>query len=401
LKKTRESDVLILGGGLVGLTLACALKDHGLRVDVFERSEQEPRLSLERDCRVSAIVAGSVRLLEGIDVWEGVSAQAGPIRCMRIWDHQNFGSIRFEAEEAGLDALGYIVENSILRDSMLETLEGAENTTIHCPAEAVSCTWRADHVRLELGDGRIFRAPLIVGADGGRSWLREQAGIGVVSRDFRQHGIVATVRPQSPHRGTAFQRFLPTGPLAMLPLSGDLCSMVWSAGNTRAMRLMKMDDDRFLRELNLAFGPVLGRLEEIGERSAFPLCARLAHHHVRPRLALIGDAAHTIHPLAGLGANLGFRDAMVLAQEIVDAVRFEEDIGSIEVLQRYAKARLPDTLSVMAGMEGFHQLFTRNWQPLVLLRDLGMLAVGNAGPFKHMIMRNGMGLAQPVPHQIT
>jgi len=402
MKKARRSDVLILGGGLAGLTLACALKNTSIQVEVFEKMELEPRLSLNRDCRVIAVVAGTVRIMQGIGVWEGgVTGQAEPIRAMRIWDDQNVGGIRFEAGETGLDALGYIVENSVLRDAMLEALADARNVTIHCPVEAISCTWGQGSVQLDLSDGGVYQAALAVAADGGNSWLRGQAGIGIRSRDFHQRGIVATVRPQLPHHGTAFQRFQPVGPLAMLPLSGGLCSLVWSVNNGKANRLMKMDDEAFLGALNLAFGPVLGRLLEAGERAAFPLRTQLARHQVDSRLAMIGDAAHTIHPLAGLGANLGFRDAMVLAQEIVDARRFEEDIGSTSVLNRYAKARLPDTLSVMAAMEGFHQLFTRDWKPLNLLRDVGMLAVGNSGPLKRFLMRTGMGIAQPVPHQIT
>ncbi len=401
MKKEPQSDVLILGGGLVGLALACALKDQALKVDVFERMEQAPRLSLERDCRVSAIVAGTVQILQGIGVWENASGQAGPIGAMRIWDDQSFGSIRFEAEEVGLDTLGFIIENSVLKQAMLKTLEDADNVSIHCPAEVTSCVWKEDHIHLELDNGSLFQAALIVGADGGRSWLREKAGIGVNGRNFHQRGIVATVRSQIPHRGVAFQRFLPSGPLAMLPLSNNLCSLVWSASDKKADHLMKIDDEKFLQSLNLAFGPVLGNLQEVGERAAFPLRAQLARHHVRPRLALIGDAAHTIHPLAGLGANLGFRDAMVLAQEIVDARGFEEDIGSLQVLDRYVRTRLPDTLTVMAAMEGFHRLFTSNWQPLNFLRDMGMLTVSNSGAVKRMLMRSGMGLSHPIPRQIT
>jgi 2-polyprenyl-6-methoxyphenol hydroxylase-like FAD-dependent oxidoreductase len=184
-------------------------------------------------------------------------------------------------------------------------------------------------------------------------------------------------------------------------LTDDLCSIVWSTTDAEADRLMKLDSGTFRQELSLAFGPVLGGISEVGERAAFPLRAQLAHHIVRPRLALIGDAAHVVHPLAGLGVNLGMRDAMVLAQEIVDAHRFKEDIGAMDVLNRYRKARLPDILSVMGAMEAFHQLFTCKLPGLPLLRDAGMLAVGNSGPLKELLMRAGMGLSIPVPRQIS
>jgi len=262
--------------------------------------------------------------------------------------------------------------------------------------------WRSDRVTVTLEGGEHMAAPLIVGADGGRSWLREKAGIALcIKRAYRQKGIVATVRPQLPHRGAAFQRFLPAGPLAFLPMTDNLCSIVWSADDAEAERLMALDDDAFLTALNLAFGPVLGRIEETGERAAFPLQAQLAAHLVRERLALIGDAAHTVHPLAGLGVNLGLRDAMVLAQEIVDARRYGEDIGEMSVLGRYARLRLPDVLSVMASMEGFHQLFTHDLPLLPKLRGVGMRLVGNSGVFKQLLMRNSTGVSLPVPKQIS
>ncbi|MDT8375981.1 MAG: UbiH/UbiF/VisC/COQ6 family ubiquinone biosynthesis hydroxylase [Mariprofundaceae bacterium] len=395
-----QVDLVIVGGGMVGMAAACALKDSGLHVVVVERSEPVVRQSLGRDCRVSAIVTGNVRILQNMGVWEHIK-DAGPMHAMRIWDDQRLGGIRFDACEIGEDALGYLVENSKLQAAMLKAAHLSDSIDICCPAVIDSVVWHSDHVEVRLDDGRGFSTPLIVGADGAHSWLRNRAEIGICSHDYGQKGIVATVRPQMFHHGIAFQRFLSTGPLAMLPLSGGLCSIVWSAGHDEAERLMTLDDVAFLEDLNLAFGPVLGRIEETGERAAFPLVARLARHLVRPRLALIGDAAHTIHPLAGLGVNLGLRDAMVLAQEITDAKRFREDWGEPEVLERYMKQRLPDILTILGAMEGFHQLFTHNWPGLPELRGLGMRLVGNSGPIKHILMRNATGLSLPVPGQIS
>ncbi len=393
-------DVIIVGGGMVGLALACALKHSGLHIVLIERREATVRESLGRDCRVSAIVRGNVRILEGLGVWPYLEQSAGPIRAMRIWDNQEPGGIRFDAAEIGEDALGFLVENSQLQKAMHRCLLDAEHVEYLCPAELERVAWTDESVRATLKDGTAWTAPLIVGADGGRSWLRGKAGIDCHQRDFRQQGIVATVRPERGHAGVAYQRFLPTGPLAMLPMSGGLCSIVWSADDDEAGRLMAMDDDAFLEALNATFGPVLGRLVGTGARAAFPLKAQLARHIVRPRLALIGDAAHTVHPLAGLGVNLGLRDAMVLAQEIVDARRFDEDWGELSVLNRYMKQRLPDVLAVMGAMEGFHQLFTRDVPGLKLLRGAGMRLVGNSGAIKHLLMRNSTGLSLPVPRQI-
>jgi len=393
-------DLIIVGGGMVGMAAACALKNSGLHVVVVERSEPAVRKSLDRDCRVSAIVMGNVRILQGLGVWDHIS-DVGPMHSMRIWDDQRPGGIRFDAGEIGEEALGYLVENSKLQAAMVKVAHLSDAIDICCPASIESVLWHSDHVEVHLDDGRGFKTPLIVGADGAHSWLRQQAEVGIYTHDYGQKGIVATVRPQIPHRGVAYQRFLGTGPLAMLPMSGGLCSIVWSAEHEEADRLMKLDDLAFLEDLNLTFGPVLGRIEEVGERAAFPLVARLARHLVRHRLALIGDAAHTIHPLAGLGVNLGLRDAMVLAQEIVDAKRFKEDWGELDVLNRYMKQRLPDVLSIMGSMGGLHQLFTHNWPGLPELRGLGMRLVGNSGPIKQLLMKNSTGLNLPVPKQIS
>lgn len=396
-----DADVVVIGGGMVGLALACGLGQAGMRVTVVEREMARPRRSLGRDCRVSAIVAGTVEMLRGLGAWRRLEHEACAIESMRVWDDQRDGGIRFEAGEAGLDALGFIVENSVLAGALRETLEELPSAELLCPASVADVRWRASAAEVELDDGERLRTPLVVGADGGRSWLRARAGIPVWSHRFGQQGIVATVRPAMPHRGRAFQRFLPTGPLAFLPLTGDLCSIVWSAEDGEAARLMALDDARFLEELQRAFGPVLGPLLEAGERAAFPLRSQLARHVARPRLALVGDAAHQIHPLAGLGVNLGIRDAMVLAQEVADARRFGEDWGGMPVLERYMRGRMPDVLAVLGGMEGFHHLFTSRVPGVGWLRNAGMRLAGNAGPLKEMLMRRAMGLSLPVPRRIV
>ncbi|MDX8404573.1 MAG: UbiH/UbiF/VisC/COQ6 family ubiquinone biosynthesis hydroxylase [Mariprofundus sp.] len=395
-----DADVIIVGGGMVGLALACALKDSGLHIVVIERAEAATRYSLGRDCRVSAIVKGNQQNLDGIGVWQYLKDDAQPIRCMRVWDNQEPGGIRFDAGEINEQAMGYLIENSCTQAAMHRALLESDSVEYLCPAEIAAVQWLDDRVQVNLSDGRMLNTPLLVGADGGRSWLREQAGIGYFQRDYGQLGIVATVRPERDHGGNAYQRFLPTGPLAVLPMTDGLCSIVWSAEKAEADRLMAMSEADFLAALNATFGPVLGRVLEAGDRAAFPLIGRLTHHFVRERVALIGDAAHCIHPLAGLGVNLGLRDAMVLAQEIVDAKRFDEDWGEMAVLERYMKQRMPDVLSVMASMEGFHQLFTRDFPGLAALRGLGMRLAGNSGPIKQLLMRNSTGLSLSVPKQI-
>ncbi|MDX8413076.1 MAG: UbiH/UbiF/VisC/COQ6 family ubiquinone biosynthesis hydroxylase [Mariprofundales bacterium] len=399
---TEQVDLVIVGGGMVGMTLAAVLAGQTMRTMVIERAESTVRHSLDIDCRVSAIVRGNVAVLQGMGAWAHLQG-ASPIRQMRIWDDQHAGGIRFDGAELTGDPtefLGQMVQNSQLLSALRRVVLRSEGVEICCPATVAAVQWRRNDVLLQLADGRKIATPLVVAADGSRSWLRRQAGVGVWSHDLQQRGIVATVRPQRHHQQVAYQRFLPTGPLALLPMADGLCSIVWSAENSRADQLMAMNDGAFLHELNLSFGPQLGSIEACGARAAFPLRTQLAKHIVRPRLALIGDAAHAIHPLAGLGVNLGIRDAMVLAREIVDARRFDEDYGTMEVLAEYRNQRLPDVLSVMGAMEGLHHLFTSQLPGTALLRATGMRLIGNSGPIKQLLMRNSTGLSLPIPREV-
>jgi len=392
-------DVAIVGGGLVGLVLACALRHTPLRIVVLERRWPEVRQSLGFDMRASAIVAGGVRILQGLGAWDALQSRAGEIRGMRVWADQGFGAIRFDAGEVGLDKLGVILENGRMHEALMDVADMAENIELCCPAEVERCEIASDHASLYVNGDSVYETALVVGADGAHSWLRSQAGIGAWGYSYEQKGLVATVKPRQYHRGSAFQRFLSGGPLALLPLPDGFSSIVWSMPASGADALRDMDDEEFLSRLNRSFGPLLGGIEAAGARGAFPLRLQHAKHIVRPRLAFIGDAAHVVHPLAGLGVNLGFRDAMVLAQELADAHRFEEDIGDMDVLRRYMRKRTPDTLAVMAATDAFHRLFTgMEW--FSGLRDAGMLAVGNSGLLKQMLMRTGMGLTQPVPTRV-
>ncbi len=400
IKGSEQVDIVVVGGGMVGLMLAAALRHTGLHIVVVERSDAPAHKSLNIDCRVSAIVQGNIQILKSLGVWQYLEDQAGKMVSMRVWDGQEQGGIRFDASEIASEALGYLLENSVLAAGLRQSLKESSDVELLCPEAVTSVVWKRDRVEVQLESGRSLHTPLIVGADGARSWLREQADIDVFQRDYGQKGIVATVKPRFAHQNTAFQRFLPTGPLALLPMSGDVCSIVWSARNDRADELLQLSDAEFLDELDLNLGGLLGGMVEVGKRAAFPLKAQLARHIVRPRLALIGDAAHAIHPLAGLGVNLGLRDAMVLAQEIVDARKFDEDWGDISVLNRYMKQRMPDVLMTMGSMEILHRTFIAQLPAWIKIRGLGMKAVGNAGIVKQLLMKNSTGLNLPVPHSI-
>lgn len=398
--KAEQVDLVIVGGGMVGLMLAAALRHSGLHIVVIERAVYQPVRSLDLDCRVSAIVQGNVQILQSVGVWQYLKDKVGDMTSMQILDGQAQGGIAFESLDIGEDKLGVLLENEHLIEALHDTIHESAAIELLCPESVKKVVWKRSHVEVLLASGRLLHTPLIVGADGGRSWLREQADIDVFKRDYQQKGIVATVKPRFSHQNTAVQRFLDTGPLALLPMKNDVCSIVWSASNERADELLVLSDKDFLHELNLEVGGVFGGIVEVGKRAGFPLQAQLARHIVRPRLALIGDAAHSIHPLAGLGVNLGLRDAMVLAQEIVDARKFEEDWGDMDVLTRYMKQRMPDVLTTMASMEVLHRTFQIQWPTWIKLRGIGMKALGNAGVVKQLLMKNSTGINLPVPHTI-
>ncbi|MDX8393001.1 MAG: UbiH/UbiF/VisC/COQ6 family ubiquinone biosynthesis hydroxylase [Mariprofundales bacterium] len=394
-----NTDIIIIGGGMVGLGLACALRNTDVRITILEKAWTAPRLSMGHDMRVSAIVQGTKQALQGIGVWQHVRRQC-PIMGMQIWDNQQTGGIRFAASEIDQDMLGAIVENSVLHTAMQEALLDFPNITMQIGCAVQSIQTNAENVCVNLKDNKKISASLLVGADGANSFVRQQLNIKSFERDYKQAAIVATVRTLSPHRNQAYQRFLATGPLAFLPLNDDLCSIVWSAYNDESQRLMALDNQAFIAELNLKFGPVLGGIANCGERGLFPLKARLSKHMVRSRLALIGDAAHVIHPLAGLGVNLGLRDALCLAREIDDARNFDEDIGGIDVLRRLIPVRMPDNLATMASMELLHRVFSNDLPILAKIRSHGMTIASNIHPLKSMLMRAATGLSLPVPKQI-
>ncbi|MDQ7004245.1 MAG: UbiH/UbiF/VisC/COQ6 family ubiquinone biosynthesis hydroxylase [Ghiorsea sp.] len=398
--KPEQVDLVIVGGGMVGLMLAAALRHSGLHIVVVERAIYQPVRSLGLDCRVSAIVQGNVNILKSVGVWQYLQGKVGEMTAMQILDGQEQGGLHFEALEIGEDKLGVLLENQHFIEALHDTMHENSCVELLCPEKVESVVWKRSHVEVLLSSGRKLHTPLIVGADGGHSWLRQQAGIDVFSRDYAQKGIVATVKPRFSHQYVAMQRFLSSGPLALLPMKGDMCSIVWSATNDRAYDLLALSDEAFQYELNLEVGGVFGGIVEVGSRAAFPLKAQLARHMVRSRLALIGDAAHSIHPLAGLGVNLGIRDAMVLAQEITDARKFDEDYGDMDVLNRYMKQRMPDVLATMASMEALHRTFKVQLPAWIQLRGFGMKALGNAGIIKQLLMKNSTGINLSVPHTI-
>ncbi len=406
-----DYDVIIVGAGMVGATLACALGNSALRVVLLEAKPWPPEVTAhdEVDLRVSAITHASQRVFSAVGVWPGMMARRmGAFREMHVWDtgnanaHVYNGEIHFDSAEIGENTLGYIVENRIIQAALLERLRTFDNMTLLCPASVISITTAAESVQVGLTEGRLLTARLIVGADGAHSNVRQLAGITTHGWSYAQKGVVATVQTELPHRDTAWQRFLPSGPLAFLPLHDGRCSIVWSTTPEHADALVAMNETAFLVALDHAFASHLGgqlgkMIASPGPRAAFPLSLQHATAYTAPRLALIGDAAHTLHPLAGQGVNLGVLDAATLAEVLLDARRFGKDIGAHGTLRRYERWRKGDNLAMLAVMDGFKRLFSNDFVPLHWLRNSGLRLVHRATPVKNLIMRHAMGLAGDLP----
>ncbi|QXW28004.1 FAD-dependent 2-octaprenylphenol hydroxylase [Aeromonas sanarellii] len=395
----QEVDVVIVGGGMVGLGLAAALKQSTLRVAVVEGRLPDPVLGAAPDNRVSALSLASQRILQGVGAWDGIAARRlQPYERMQVWEQDSFGQIAFDAASLRQGALGHIVENRAIQLALLEAIGGAGNIQLLTPARAKSLQSSAAGALLLLEDGRALSASLVVAADGAHSWVRRQADIPLTSWDYGHHALVATVRCAEPHEAVARQIFTPQGPLAFLPLwEPDLCSIVWSVPAKRAEALCALDDERFSRQLTAAFDGRLGLCKVEGARSAIPLTARYARDFARERLVLVGDAAHTIHPLAGQGVNLGLLDAAALAEQILKHHGAGADIGLLTNLRGYERWRKSEAARMLAAMEGLKRLFAGSNPLKKLVRGVGLCAVDALGPLKQGMIRAAMGLDGELP----
>jgi 2-octaprenylphenol hydroxylase len=390
---TEHYDVAIVGGGLVGLSMAAMLGHDGFKTALVEA--REPPLTWADDSidlRVYAISRVSRQLLETAGAWKSIAPYACAYRDMHVWDAGGDGEIHFDSAELGEPDLGHIIESRVIEKALLEVVRGMPAVTRFCPATVESMEADAGKQQLVLDDGRRLLASLLIGADGKHSAIRDYAGIHARASDYGQQALVAVVETERGHDATAWQRFLPTGPLAFLPLRGGRSSIVWSATTDEAQRLLSLDDAGFCAELGEAFEYRLGRVLSCGERALFPLARQYAEHCVAPGIALIGDASHVIHPLAGQGVNLGFKDVRELAEVLRDARDAGQDIASLPVLRRYERARKGDNMATMMAMDGFKHLFGTTLPPVRWLRNAGLKLFDAATPLKNMIMRSAMGL---------
>lgn len=401
---TLQLDIVIVGAGIAGSALALALADSGYSIGLVEAQPLERRplpqaAGLDAfDARVSALTPRAASLLSDLGAWADIEAyRACPYTHMTVWDAEGTGRIDFDSAELGVPALGHIVENRVIVDALLARVLDTRNVQRYSPERLSACDRREDGtVRVRLDSGCELAAQLVVGADGALSRVRELMAFETREWDYGHRAIVATVEVAGPHRDTAWQRFLPTGPLAFLPLPGGegrhFCSIVWSLQDDLVDRLMALDDATFCVELDQAFEGTLGGVLGASPRFAFPLRQRHAVDYVQPGVALVADAAHTIHPLAGQGINLGLQDVAALAAELSWARDRDLAPGSLAVLRRYQRRRKGENLLMMGAMDGFKRLFEQQSLPLRWLRNAGMRGVDSLAPLKQRLMRHAMGL---------
>mgnify|MGYP005841648237 CR=1 FL=1 len=393
-------DVVIVGGGMVGSLLACALGNGPFKVCVIDQSAAPAPPAEGYDLRVSAVSLASQTMFAAVGAWDGMRRRrVAPVERMHVWDGSGNGVIDFDAADMGEACLAYIIENSVIQAALIERLHQFTNVHHLTPVTIAEIGLGEGHAQVQLRDGRVLNARLLVGADGAHSQVRRAAHIEASVVNLQQTSIVATVRTEMPHRAVAQQKFLATGPLAFLPLDDPhACSIVWSADTVRAGELMRMDEAGFGAELQQAFGDTLGGVQLASARAAFALALSNARRYCAAYVALIGDAAHTVHPLAGQGVNLGFLDAAALAEVLIAAQTKHQDIGSHAVLRRYERWRKGENLAMVSVTGAFRYVFSNRLPGLTALRNLGLSLANAAGPFKNLIMRRASGLDGDLPH---
>jgi len=432
-----ETELIVVGGGLVGLTLAIACAEGGIRTIVIEAESAEALSGKGYDGRSSAVAYGSQQVLQAIGAWDRLAPDAQPIVDIRVTDggwhvkgagpgyvhYSHLDLLDSRPQPAGTDEgviiscepekpalpFGYIIENRLTRIALLERARECANLTHLAPHVVTALDIASDAARVTLDDGRVVAAQLIVAADGKQSALRRMAGIASRQFGYSQTAIVCTVTHEKPHNGVAHEHFLPAGPFAMLPMTDEVSgdgarrhrsSIVWSEDPRLVPMLLKLDDEAFGKEIERRFGLSLGQVRPLGPRFSYPLTMVLADTYVRERFALTGDAAHGIHPIAGQGFNLGVRDVAALAEVLVDAARAGLDLGSMEVLERYARWRRFDNLLLSTFMDGLTRLFSTDFAPLRMARDLGFAIFNRTMPLKRLAMRHAMGVVGKLPRLV-
>jgi 2-octaprenyl-6-methoxyphenol hydroxylase len=392
-----RTDVLIVGGGLAGLSLAVALGRAGIGVTVAERAGLDATVAPGFDGRVTAIAYASWRLLEAIGAWRFMEEHAQPILDIRVTDGAAPVFLDFDHRALGCEPFGYLMENRHIRLGLLRAIQDLGSVKLQYPATVDGMEAGPGGVEARMGGHGSLRASLVVAADGRKSPLRDAAGIRVVGHDYAETGIVTTIEHEKDHMGIAHERFLPAGPFAVLPITGRRSSLVWSEKHHVAKAMLRLDDDAFNAEIMKRTEGFLGAVHAVGPRFSYPYAVHVAERFAADRLALVGDAAHGIHPIAGQGLNLAWRDVAALSELLVDTARLGLDIGSPLVLERYDRWRRVDTLTLASVTDSLNALFTNDLAPVRLARDAGLAVVNRIGPLKRFFMQHARGTVGTLP----
>lgn len=397
-----DTEVLVVGGGLAGLSLAALLGDAGIDVVCVDRDKPTVQLKQDYDIRTTAISLASKRVLDSAGVWRTLEKDACPIDDIRVADGASPLFLHFDANERGDEPFGWIIDNRVIRKALFDRVKKLKTVTHIAPAAAVDFEYEGRRVVAVLEDGRRVRASLMAGADGRNSPVRDWAGIDTVGWEYGQSAIVCCVEHELDHDNVAVEHFRPSGPFAVLPMTAAAngahrSSVVWTEHGGDADAFIDLDDDAFNAELQSRFGDQLGAVKQIGGRRAFPLRLMNAKSYATERVALIGEAAHVIHPIAGQGLNLSLRDVASLTELVVDARRLGLDIGSLAMLKRYQRWRKSDTLAMAAVTDVLNRLFSNTLPPVRLGRDAGLGIVNRIRPLKRFFARQAMGMAGRLP----
>ncbi|MBD2667098.1 UbiH protein [Richelia sinica FACHB-800] len=392
-----DYDVVIVGGGIVGLTLAAALKGSDLSVLLIEAKTTSVSVTKGQAYAVHML---SALILQGIGVWEKILPNIAKYQQVRLTDGEYGSVVKFQTSDLGTPELGYVAEHQALLAPLQEFVQNCPHVTYLCPAEVVATQYREDIVTVDVKIGdqtQTIRSKLLVAADGSRSPIRQAAGIKTKGWKYWQSCIVAFVKPENPHNNTAYERFWPSGPFAILPLPENRCRIVWTAPHEEAQALCSLNDEQFLAELGKRFGQQMGKLELLGDRFVFQVQLMQSDRYVLPRLALVGDAAHNCHPVGGQGLNLGIRDAAALAEVIQTAHQAGEDIGKINTLKRYESWRQKENLAILGFTDLLDRTFSNTILPIVIIRRLGLWVLQHVPIVRVFMLKLMIGLKGKTP----
>ena len=387
-----DYDLAIVGGGIVGVTLACGLKNSPLKVVLIE---PQPKAVAIRRRQAYALTLQTGRILQGIGVWDEILPKITTFDQISLSDSDHPNVVHFQPEDLGTEGLGYVGEHSVILAAMHDFLDSCENVSWLCPSQVVNVDYQPDFAEIEVeaeGNTQTLRTQLVIAADGSRSPLRQAAGISTYGWKYWQSCIAMTIKTEKSHNNVAFERFWPSGPMGVLPLPGNRCQVVWTAPHAEAQALKDLDQKAFLELLEYRTGGLLGRLELESDRYVFPVQLMQSARYIQPRLALVGDAAHCCHPVGGQGLNMGVRDAGALAQVLRQAAQNGEDIGQLRVLKRYEGWRQTENLVILGFTDFLDRMFSGNWRPKVTIRRWGLWSLQKVKPLRYLALRLMTGL---------